>query len=189
MGALWKFIERISAQVVSFIVSIILARLLLPEDYGATPGDAIAFQRGLEQKAFQAGGGRFVAPMQTMGDFYQGIAVREPGRIKPTYRDGAVRVTDLHQVLPPFITDMLKVGFHEFGKRIAGFDAPDVPLTGVETRTSAPVRILRNDDLTAPGYSHVYPCGEGAGYAGGIMSAAVDGIRVALAIMRRFRPD
>lgn len=166
-----------------------IAVSVLPEDYGATPTAAIAFQRDLEQKAFKAGGGHFVAPVQTIGDFYQGIALHEPNRIKPTYRDGAVRVTDLHQVLPPFITDMLKTGFHEFGKRIAGFDASDVPLTGVETRTSAPVRILRGDELTAPGFPHVYPCGEGAGYAGGIMSAAVDGIRVALAIMRRFRPD
>ena len=82
---------------------------------------------------------------------------------------------------------MLKEGLHRFSKKIPGYDAPDVPLTGIETRTSAPVRILRGDDLTAIGHGMVYPCGEGAGYAGGIMSAAADGMRVALAILGRYK--
>ena len=165
-----------------------IAVSVLPEDYGNTPRGAIAFQRSLEREAFRAGGGAFRAPAQLMGDFLSGKSGTEPRRILPTYANGNVEVTDLHGVLPPFITSMLETGFRRFGRTIRGFDAPDVLLTGVETRTSAPIRILRGDDYIAPGFTGIYPAGEGAGYAGGIMSAAVDGIRVALAIMRRFAP-
>jgi uncharacterized FAD-dependent dehydrogenase len=99
-----------------------------------------------------------------------------------------VRYTDFHNILPPYVCSMLEMGLRQFGRKIRGFDAHDVPMTGVETRTSAPVRILRDDtSLTAPLYERIYPCGEGAGYAGGIMSAAVDGIRVAQAILARYR--
>ena len=165
-----------------------IAVSVLPEDYGNTPAGAIAFQRSLERAAFRAGGDAFRAPAQLMGDFLSGKSGTEPQRIVPTYMNGNVFMTDLHGVLPPFITSMLETGFRRFGCTIRGFDAPDVPMTGVETRTSAPIRILRGDDYTAPGFSGIYPAGEGAGYAGGIMSAAVDGIRVAMAIMRRFAP-
>ena len=94
----------------------------------------------------------------------------------------------LDALLPQYITSELRRGLNIFDKRIGGFAAPDAILTGVETRTSAPVRILRGDDLCAVGHDRVYPCGEGAGYAGGITSAALDGIRCALAIMSRFAP-
>lgn len=158
-----------------------------PEDYGNTPLGAIEFQRSLEKKAYEAGGRSFASPCQTFGDFKKGIAVTEPKRILPSYRDGDVKITDLSKLFPDFITSMLRDGITEFGRKIKGFDADDVPMTGVETRTSAPVRIIRGEDLTALGHSRIYPCGEGAGYAGGIMSAAVDGIRVAQAILEKYK--
>ena len=152
-------------------------------DYGSDPRLAIAFQRSLERAAFIAGGGSYRAPVQTLGDFYEGKALTEPKRIQPSYLGGDCTVSDLNAVLPKFVCDGLKVGFSAFGKRIPGFNSPDVPITGVETRTSAPLRILRTERYTCPGNPDIYPCGEGAGYAGGITSAAVDGVAVALAIL------
>ncbi len=162
---------------------------VLPEDYGKNPAGAIQLQRCLEQAAFAAGGGDYSAPCQSVGHFYAGSPGGFGGRIVPTYGNGRVRPADFNTLLPSFVCDMLKEGLHRFSGKIAGYDAPDVPLTGIETRTSAPVRILRGDDLTAIGRSLVYPCGEGAGYAGGIMSAAADGMRVALAILSRFKRE
>lgn len=162
---------------------------VLPEDYGKNPAGAIQFQRRLEQAAFTAGGEDYCAPCQSVGHFFAGRPGGFGGRIAPSYRNGRVRPADFHTLLPAFICDMLKEGLHRFSKKVAGYNAPDVPLTGIETRTSAPVRILRGDDLTAIGHRLVYPCGEGAGYAGGIMSAAADGMRVALAILSRFRRE
>ncbi len=159
-----------------------------PEDYGNDPRKAIAFQRGLEQAAYRAGGEDYTAPMQTVGDLLSGRWGTEYGRIVPTYRDGQVKPWDLHKIFPSFVTDMLKEGLADFGKKIRGYADGDVPLTGVETRTSAPVRILRGEDCTAVGHPTIYPCGEGAGYAGGIVSAAVDGIRVALKLMEKYAP-
>ena len=157
-------------------------------DFGGTPMGAIEYQRNLERAAFRAGGSDYTAPCQTVGDFLRGKSGTEASRIRPTYRDGMVRYTDFHKILPPYVCSMLEKGFRQFGKKIRGFDADDVPMTGVETRTSAPLRILRDEDaLTAPLHDRIYPCGEGAGYAGGIMSAAVDGIRVAQAILARYR--
>ncbi len=153
------------------------------EDFGSDPYKAIEFQRELERKAFISAGASYNAPVQTLGDFYEGKALHEPSRIVPSYMDASVSVCDLNKILPKFVCDYLKLGFAEFGKRIKGFNAKDVPLTGVETRTSAPLRILRNENYTAFAHNNVYPCGEGAGYAGGIMSAAVDGLNVALAIL------
>lgn len=157
-------------------------------DYGGTPIGAIAYQRNLEQAAYRAGGKNYAAPCQTVGDFLNGHSGTEAKRILPTYRGGNVCYTDFHKILPRYVCSMLEAGFRQFGKKIRGFDADDVPMTGVETRTSAPVRILRDDTvLTALRYDRIYPCGEGAGYAGGIMSAAVDGIRVAQAILTRYK--
>ena len=158
-------------------------------DYGNTPEDAIEYQRNLERAAFAAGGSDYSAPMQTVGDFFAGKAEKEPSRIIPSYMEsGKCRVARLDTLLPQYITSELRRGLNIFDKKICGFAAPDAVLTGVETRTSAPVRILRGDDLCANGHDKVYPCGEGAGYAGGITSAALDGIRCALAIMKRFAP-
>ncbi len=163
------------------------------EDYEAVDGNralgAIAFQRRIERAAFVAGGGDYVAPVMTMGDFLNGKHGREPTRIQPSYRDGRVKAADFEDVFPRFVTDSLRYGLRAFGMRVKGYDSPDAILTAAETRTSAPLRILRNGEtLTAVGHDRIYPCGEGAGYAGGITSAAVDGVRCAMALMERFAP-
>ena len=160
-----------------------------PEDYGATPQKAIAFQRNLEQAAFRVGGSDYYAPMQTVGDFLSQRQGSEPGAILPTYRDGKVRCASMDQILPSFVTAELRCGLLSFDRKISGFACSEAVLSGVETRTSAPVRILRNDEMRALGHTNVYPCGEGAGYAGGITSAAIDGIRVAEALIARFAPN
>lgn len=160
-----------------------------PEDHGATPETAIAFQRQLERAAFAAGGSDYFAPMQTVGDFLQERTGTEPSRVIPTYRNGAVHCASMDQILPPYVCAELRRGLLCFDRKLSGFAAPHAVLSGVETRTSAPVRILRNEAMTALGHDRVYPCGEGAGYAGGITSAAVDGIRVAEQIMQRFAPS
>lgn len=162
-----------------------IAVSVFPEDIGGGWRDGIRFQRELERKAFVAGGKDYSAPVELLGDFLDGrkTGLREPGRVTPTYREasGAVKVCDLSEVLPGFVTGLLRTGLRNFGRKMNGFDAADTVLTGVETRTSAPVRIPRGEDGKAPGISNLYPCGEGAGYAGGITSAAVDGIRAAFA--------
>lgn len=160
-----------------------------PNDYGNTPAGAIAFQRDLEQKAYAAGGRNYYAPMQTVGDFLGGTKGTKPTTIRPTYRDGAVTPVDFHDLFPTFVSEMLTAGLTKFDRQIAGYASANVPMTGIETRTSAPVRILRTEALTAIGHDHVYPCGEGAGYAGGIVSAAVDGLRVALTILGRYKHE
>lgn len=160
---------------------------VVPEDFGGDVFRAVAFQRNLERAAFAVGGGNYAAPVETMGDFLDiGRAVHEPRRITPSYMNGFCRVASLDNVLPPFVAENLRTGFRLFGKRISCFDEKDAVLSAVETRTSSPLRIARNEDMSAVGQKYVYPCGEGAGYAGGITSAAVDGVRVALSIMKRF---
>jgi uncharacterized FAD-dependent dehydrogenase len=160
-----------------------------PADYGNTPEGAIGFQKELERKAFRAAGADFTAPAETAGDFLGGgKALNGFTKIMPTYRDGKVKICGLADLLPPFVTGMLREGISDFGRKIRGFDDPAAPLTGFETRTSSPVRITRDGSCQAPGRPGVYPCGEGAGYAGGIVSAAVDGIRVALRIMEEHSP-
>ena len=161
---------------------------VLPEDFGNTIDGAVDFQRRIERAAFLAGGGDFCAPMQTVGDFLNGVSTHGLGRVQPTYMNGYVKKADLGEIFPTFVKDNLQRGIVSFGRKIPGFDAHDAILTGAETRTSSPVRIIRNDKLTAVGYDRVYPCGEGAGYAGGITSAAVDGIRVAQSIMSQYAP-
>ena len=157
-------------------------------DYGATPADAIAFQRKIERAAFLQGGGNYFAPIQTVGDFLEGRVGKEPSDVLPSYRNGCVKIADMNSVLPEFVCEGLKRGIVSFDKKLSGFSVPSAILTGVETRTSAPVRIMRNEELVAIAKGAVYPCGEGAGYAGGITSAAIDGIRVAIKIMSRFAP-
>ena len=106
----------------------------------------------------------------------------------PTYRDGKVRCADIDKLLPRFVGEELRLGLYSFDKKLGGFAARDAVMTGVETRSSAPVRILRTEALCALGHDKIYPGGEGAGYAGGITSAALDGVRVAIALMERFAP-
>jgi len=159
-----------------------------PEDYGATPKEAIAFQKMLERSAFSAGGKDYRAPIQTVGDFMNGVSGTEPTTVQPTYRDGRVRLASMDRVLPEFVCKELRMGLRSFDRKLSGFADPNAVLSGVETRTSAPVRILRNEALTAVGHDGIYPCGEGAGYAGGITSAAIDGIRVAEQMIGRYAP-
>lgn len=161
---------------------------VLPTDFGGDAVRAIEFQRTLEKAAFAAGGRDYTAPMQTVGDLFEKKTGTLPSKIIPTYRGGRVAAADFDKIFPAFVTGMLREGLADFGRKIKGYDEKCVPLTGVETRTSAPVRILRGEDLTALGRRGIYPCGEGAGYAGGIVSAAVDGIRVARAIMAKYAP-
>ncbi len=164
-----------------------IAVSVFPEDVGGHWRDGIDFQRRLEGEAFKLGGSDYSAPVETLGDFMDGKTSHftEPKRITPTYREesGAWRLADLSQALPSFVTDMLRKGFPYFGRKLRGFDARDAILTGVETRTSAPVRIPRGEGFTCKAAANLYPGGEGAGYAGGITSAAVDGINLALAVM------
>ena len=166
-----------------------LAVTVNKEDYGGTVAGAIAYQRELERKAFLAGGGNYNAPVQTVGDFMNGRLGAVPKRVMPTYMGGdRFTLARLDELLPSYVTDALRRGIDLFGKRMKGFDAADAVLSGVETRTSSPVRMPRNEALIGEGVDGIYPCGEGAGYAGGITSAAVDGIRTALEIMKRYAP-
>lgn len=160
-----------------------------PEDYGATPEQAIAFQRKLERAAFRAGGSDYFAPIQTVGDFLEGRWGSEPKGVLPSYRDGKVRCASMDEVLPAFVTEELRRGLRSFDRKLSGFACPEAVLSAVETRTSAPVRILRDEEMRAFGHANIYPCGEGAGYAGGITSAALDGIRVAEKLIARFLPN
>ncbi len=163
-----------------------LAVSVLPEDYGNTPSGAILFQESLERSAFRTTGS-FAAPVQTVDSFLRGSACDAPGPVQPTYMDGNVVFRDLRPMMPSFMSDMLRLGLRQFDRKFPGFSSSGAILTGFETRTSSPVRIRRNDSFAAPGHDRIYPCGEGAGYAGGIMSAAIDGIRVAVEIMKRFK--
>ena len=150
---------------------------------------AIDFQRRIERAAYLAGGGDYYAPVMTVGDFLDGKCGSEPTRVLPSYRDGLVKCADFSEVFPAFVIDSLQYGFRSFGKKLRGYDVKDAVLTAAETRTSAPLRILRDGkEMNAFGHARIYPSGEGAGYAGGITSAAVDGIRSALALMERFAP-
>ena len=161
-----------------------------PKDYDGTPIGAIEFQRKLEQNAYLLGGGNYTAPIELLGDYLgckQG-RLEQPKRIMPTYTRQLTKVCDISKVFPEFINEELRRGFVSFGKKIKGFDTPDAVMTAVESRTSAPIRILRNEFRTACEHSLIYPCGEGAGYAGGITSAAIDGIKTALEIMKKFAP-
>ena len=156
-------------------------------DFGEDPRRAIAFQRGLEQAAFAAGGGGYAAPAQTMNGFLAQKAALDLKRVQPTY-DRGVTAADLNRLLPDELAAALRQGLAGFDRKLKGYAAPDTVLTGLETRTSSPVRLLRGEDFVCPALPGLYPCGEGAGYAGGIMSAAVDGVRVARAICEEFAP-
>ncbi len=156
-----------------------------PSDFGDVM-QAIEFQRMLERRAFALGGGDYTVPVQTVGDFMSGTLVHEPRKILPSYMNGAYKVADLSGVLPDFVCKSLRIGLGNFARKMACFGDEDAVLSAVETRTSAPLRILRLDGFCAPTNDLIYPAGEGAGYAGGITSAAVDGVKVALALMKRF---
>ena len=184
-----------------------------PDDFGTDPLAGIAFQRKYEEMAFAAGGRNYKAPAQSVQSFLQGTrptlrdaqeymkemamqtkAASPAGKVRkffsaamPSYRPGVTECA-LESVLPAYVTDTLKQGIQYFSRRIKGFDGPSGILTGVETRTSAPLRIVRGADYQSVTHGGLYPCGEGCGYAGGIMSAALDGYHVARAVMSKFKP-
>lgn len=135
------------------------------------------FQRELEKKAFELGGKNYFAPCQRLGDFLEEKESTACGEVVPSYKPG-VKYTNIHNILPSFVSQTLKGAFVEFNRKMKGFASDDAILTGLETRSSAPVRILRDENGQA-NIKGVYPAGEGAGYAGGIMSSAVDGIKCA----------
>jgi len=156
-----------------------------PKDFGddvkANPLAGMDFQRHWEERAFIAGGGGYLAPAQKVGDFLAGRPSTGPGSVIPSYTPG-VHWTDLSTCLPDYVIATIREALPAFDKQIKGFAMDDAVLTGVETRTSAPIRITRGDDCQSLNTRGLYPAGEGAGYAGGILSAAVDGIKVAEAV-------
>ncbi|QGZ41461.1 hypothetical protein IP92_00402 [Pseudoduganella flava] len=153
-----------------------------PEDYPGHPLAGIEFQRRLEEAAFKLGGENYNAPGQLMGDFVAGRPSTEFGAVIPSYKPG-VHLTDLATILPDFATEALREAFPAFDKQVRGYFKHDAVLTGLETRTSSPIRIKRrDDDLQSLNTRGLFPAGEGAGYAGGILSAGVDGIKVAEAV-------
>jgi uncharacterized FAD-dependent dehydrogenase len=153
-----------------------------PKDFGGEgPLAGVAFQRRWEGKAFALGGGEFRAPVQRVGDFMSGRASKEIGQVPPSYLPGVVP-SDLRECLPGFVCDALKEAIRAFDRKLKGFALADAILTGVETRSSSPVRIPRDESYQS-NVRGLFPAGEGAGYAGGIMSSAVDGLRAAEALL------
>lgn len=154
---------------------------ITPTDYPGGPLAGIDFQRFWESRAFDAGGGTYAAPAQRLGDFLAGRPSTELGSVIPSYTPG-IRLTDLTSCLPAYVVTALREALPAFGRQIRGFDMEDALLTGVETRTSSPVRITRDEHFQSLNVRGLFPSGEGAGYAGGILSSAVDGIKVAEAV-------
>ncbi|MFL6673111.1 MAG: NAD(P)/FAD-dependent oxidoreductase [Massilia sp.] len=155
---------------------------ITPADYPGHPLAGVAFQRELESRAFVLGGSNYDAPGQLMGDFVRGVPSTQFGTVVPSFKP-AVHLTDLAPALPGYAIAAMREAFVAFDKQIKGYYKEDAVLTGVETRTSSPIRIKRNDDdLQSLNTRGLFPAGEGAGYAGGILSAGVDGIRVAEAV-------
>lgn len=157
---------------------------------GVAPGDfpqegplgGVALQRQVERAAYRAGGGGYRAPAQLVGDFLRGSASKGFASVEPSYLPG-VTPADLQSCLPPYVAESLRAALPILGQKLKGFDHPEAVLTAPETRSSSPVRVLRDSSLQSPGALGLYPCGEGAGYAGGIVSAAVDGLRCAEAVL------
>ena len=153
-----------------------------PDDFpDEGPLSGVEFQRKWERKAFAAGGSNYSAPVQLVGDFLARRASEKLGEVMPTYTP-AVTPCDLSECLPEFVTETLRMAIPEMDRKLKGFAMFDAVMTGIESRSSSPIRILRDETFQSPGVKGLYPAGEGAGYAGGIISAAVDGIKVAEAI-------
>lgn len=153
-----------------------------PSDFeGQNVLAGVEFQKSLEEKAFILGGSNYFAPVQRFEDFDKNVKSEFIGNIVPSYKPGYT-LSNLNSILPDFVSSTLKDGIKYFDTKLSGFANPDSILTGVETRSSSPVRILRNEDFVS-NVGGIYPCGEGAGYAGGIMTASVDGIKCAIAII------
>ncbi|SMC97561.1 NAD(P)/FAD-dependent oxidoreductase [Sporomusa malonica] len=171
----------------SGIANSAIAVTVNPADYGPHVLDGIEFQRRYERLAFELGGQNYAAPAQTVGDFLAGKSGSSKYLVKPSYRPG-VTPADLRQCLPEFVTTTLAKALPDFGRKIRGFDHASAVMTGVETRTSAPVRLTRGQDFVSINTAGLYPVGEGAGYAGGIMSAALDGMNAAISFIGAYKP-
>ncbi len=156
------------------------------KDFGEDPMRAVEFQRRLERAAFEAGGGGYTAPAQNLQSFLKGEKRLAVTTVEPTF-DRGVREAELGSLLPKELADTLRTGLAAFERRLPGYTAPEAILTGLETRTSSPVRLMRNSEYECTALAGLWPCGEGAGYAGGIMSASVDGLKVARAITARYK--
>ncbi|MBQ8598998.1 MAG: hypothetical protein IJ411_02655 [Oscillospiraceae bacterium] len=156
-------------------------------DFGSGALAGVAFQRKLERAAFELGGRSYAAPAQTVTSYLGGRLSLDRCGTRPTFACG-VAERDLHELFPQAVNEMLELGFRTFDRKIRGFGGERAVITGPETRTSSPVRITRGEELQAIGLAGLYPCGEGAGYAGGIVSAAVDGVRIAQKIAEDHRP-
>jgi uncharacterized FAD-dependent dehydrogenase len=154
-----------------------------PEDAKANPLAGVILQRQLESHAYVLGGSNYHAPAQLVGDFIVGKTSTHLGKVEPSYKPG-VTMTSLYSALPDYAITAMREALPAFGKKIKGFDRYDAVLTGVETRTSSPMRVTRGDDCQSVNVKGLYPAGEGAGYAGGILSAGVDGIKVAEAMAK-----
>lgn len=157
---------------------------VMPEDFGSE--DILAgmyLQRKIEKDAFILGGENYFAPVTLVGDFIKGKSSQSIGDIEPSYKPG-YKLCDIRKCLPSYVADSMAEGIVDFGRKIKGFDRVDAVLTAPETRSSSPVRILRGEDMQSIKIKGLYPCGEGAGYAGGITSAAVDGIKCAEMILK-----
>ena len=160
-----------------------------PEDFGDDhPLAGIEFQRKYEKLAYELGGKNYNAPMQLVGDFLNDKITTDIGKVEPSYKPG-VTGSDLRECLPEFVTNTMKEALISLDRKLNGFAMHDAVLTGVETRSSAPVRIVRDEQtLESVTTKNLYPCGEGAGYAGGIVTAAVDGIKCAEKIIEKYCP-
>jgi uncharacterized FAD-dependent dehydrogenase len=157
-------------------------------DYPGGPLAGLALQRQLESHAFTLGGGTYEAPGQLVGDFIAGRASTQLGSVEPSYKPG-VKLGDLASALPAYAIEAIREALPAFGRKIKGFDLHDAMLTGVETRTSSPLKITRGEDFQSLNTKGLYPAGEGASYAGGILSAGVDGIKVGEAVARQLAPS
>jgi uncharacterized FAD-dependent dehydrogenase len=154
---------------------------ITPEDYPEHPLAGIDLQRRLESRAFELGGGTYAAPAQLVGDFLSDRPSQDLGKVHPSYAPN-VHLGDLSESLPEYAIAAIREALPAFNKQIKGFAMDDAMLTGVETRTSSPIRIKRNEKYQSLNVEGLFPTGEGAGYAGGILSAGIDGIKVAEAV-------
>ena len=165
--------------------SALLVNITVEDYFKDSPLDGMYFQEDLEKKAFELGGKNYNAPAQRVEDFINNNPTYEFGRIKPTYMPG-VTGANLNEILPEFVSETMKEAIVELDKKLHGFADKDAVLTGVETRSSSPVQITRDkENLNSTNVQGLYPCGEGAGYAGGIMTAAIDGLKCAIKVLEK----
>ena len=157
---------------------------IAPDDFPGGPLAGMALQRQLESHAYELGGSNYEAPGQLVGEFIAGKASTQLGTVEPSYKPG-VKLGDLSTALPHYAIEAIREALPAFGKKIKGFDMHDAVLTGVETRTSSPLKMTRGEDFQSLNTRGLYPAGEGASYAGGILSAGVDGIKVGEAVARQ----